>query len=119
MANFSDLLASKQASLAATAATPMMLSLNLDDNIAVASDEESFQKSDKYLWYDEYFDDEYSIIDKQKNITIGPNQINLTQEENSQVIPFQLDRFYDGMDLMKMFITVYFVNKDGQDIIVF
>ena len=113
MANFSALLASKQARLAATKATPMTLSL--DEGIVVASAEESFQKSNKYLWYDEYFDDEYSIIDKQKNITISPNQINLTQEENSQVIPFQLDRFYDGMDLMKMFITVYYVNKDGQE----
>lgn len=108
MANFQEIL-SKQKNLNAV---PMTLSLN--DEIIAQSNEELFQKSDKYLWYDEYYDDDYSVIDKNKNIKLNSSQVNLTQEENSQIVPFLMDRHYDGIDLMNMFITIYFVNKEGK-----
>lgn len=111
MANFSELLASKQTRLAATQAAPVTLSLN--DGTLVASDEESFQKSDKYLWYENYHDDDYSTIDDKRIIKLSKKQINIHQEENSQVIPFIMNRFYDGIDLMDMIITVYFVNQNN------
>ena len=108
MANFQEVL-SKQKNLNAV---PMTLSLN--DEIITQSNEELFQKSDKYLWYDEYYDNDYSVIDKNKNIKLSSSQVNLTQEENSQIVPFLMDRHYDGIDLMNMFITIYFVNKEGK-----
>ena len=108
MANFQEIL-SKQKNLNAV---PMTLSLN--DEIIAQSNEELFQKSDKYLWYDEYYDNDYSVIDKNKNIKLSSSQVNLTQEENSQIVPFLMDRHYDGIDLMNMFITIYFVNKEGK-----
>lgn len=108
MANFQEIL-SKQKNLNAV---PMTLSLN--DEISTQSNEELFQKSDKYLWYDEYYDNDYSVIDKNKNIKLSSSQVNLTQEENSQIVPFLMDRHYDGIDLMNMFITIYFVNKEGK-----
>ena len=108
MANFQEIL-SKQKNLNAV---PMTLSLN--DEINTQSNEELFQKSDKYLWYDEYYDNDYSVIDKNKNIKLSSSQVNLTQEENSQIVPFLMDRHYDGIDLMNMFITIYFVNKEGK-----
>ena len=112
---FSELLKTKASSINDTS-TYQISTLSLDESSSIEaySAEETFVRSDKYLWYEKYYDDDYSIIDKLKNITLSPNQINLTQEENSQVIPFVMDRFYDGMDLMDMFITIYFVNKDGQ-----
>ena len=69
--------------------------------------------SGKYLWYDEYYDDSYSTVDDLKNITIDPSQINLTQEENSQVIPFILNRRWDNIDLKNMTLQINFVNADG------
>ena len=68
MANFQEYLTSKQASMA-SAATPMMLSLDDEDTVVVA--EETFQKSDKYLWYNQYHDEDYSTVDALKNIKMS------------------------------------------------
>ena len=35
---------------------------------------------------------------------MDPSQINLTQEENSQFIPFEMMQKYDGIDLSEMAI---------------
>jgi len=67
----------------------------------------------KYLWYDEFSDDLISTIDSGKNITLADNQINLTQESNSQYIPFEMPRRYDGFDLASTTLVVFFVNKKG------
>lgn len=52
--------------------------------------EENFTKSDKYEWYDNYHDENFSIINQDKSISVVSSQINLTQETNSQFIPFEL-----------------------------
>lgn len=115
--SFSDLLKEKTSLTNANLvnASAYVMTLAETDNITVAYAGDDFTKSDKYLWYDEYYDDEYSTIDKQKNIVLNKSQINLTQEENSQVIPFMMDRYYDGMDLMKMLFQVHFVNENGDE----
>jgi len=69
----------------------------------------------KYLYYPEYHDDVISSIDSEKNITLDSRQINITQETNSQYIPFQMPRFYDGFDLKSTNILIHFLNKDGYD----
>ena len=76
--------------------------------------EDNFVRSDKYLWYEEYYDDKYSTIDENKNIKINSSQVNLTQESNSQFIPFSMPRYYDGADLMGKSLLVQFENKNGQ-----
>lgn len=112
MANFQQLLQANAELLS----TPKTLELDDDTTVGVENYAESnFKRSDKYLWYEKYHDDNYSEIDIQKNIKIGKNQINLTQEENSQVIPFLMNRYYDGVDLTEMFISVLFVNKNGDE----
>ena len=75
----------------------------------VLSDDENWTTSNKYLWYSDYSDDELSEIDSVKNITVNQNQINLTQESNSQFIPFVMNRYYDGVDLMSMTLLIHFV----------
>ena len=65
--------------------------------------------SDKYERYTEYSDPNYSVIDKNKNITLDPTQVNLTQEENSQYVPFKMFRFYDGVDILKMTLLMHAV----------
>ena len=66
-----------------------------------------------YKFYDnEYADANYSSIDEKKNIILDESQFNITQEKNSQYIPFQMPRFYDGFDLKNTKLGIYYVNKN-------
>lgn len=66
-----------------------------------------------YLWIDAYTDDDYSTVDKLKNIVVSDKQINITQEDNSQTIPFEIPRYWDGIDLSQMTIQIKYVNSKG------
>lgn len=77
--------------------------------------DDDFTISDKYLQYNNYSDDKLSYIDENKSITVDPTQINLTQETNSQYIPFEMPRYYDGIDLMTMSLQIHFVNKNKDE----
>lgn len=110
-----------ESAIANEAAEPAMLA-SFEEVEAVAAEPvmqtvvgDDFTRSDKYKWYDQYEDSAYSTIDKLKNIKMDDNQINLTQEDNSQFIPFEMPRYYDGVDLMQMLIQVHYVNKENQD----
>lgn len=72
---------------------------------------ETFVKSYKYLWYDEFQKEAMSYIDEDKNIFVHESCVNLSQEEHSQYIPFEMDRKYHGIDLMDMTLQIYFVNS--------
>lgn len=76
-------------------------------------DSSDYTRSEKYTWYESYSDDKFSTVDAIKNITMDDSQVNLTQESNSQVIPFKMPRYYDGIDLTGMLIQIHYVNKDG------
>lgn len=82
---------------------------------AYSGDDGDWMHSDKYLYYPDYSDDNISTIDSKKNIIINQNQINLTQESNSQYIPFEMDRYYDGFDLMNATLLIHFVNKNKDE----
>ena len=71
-----------------------------DISTLVVNPDAGFERSGKYTWYENYTDDKYSIVDENKDIQLDDSQINITQENNSQVIPFEMPRFYDGIDLM-------------------
>ena len=125
MASFSDKL--KEAQSVSTASTftlrkavveePAVMTLSLEDEeiAAYAGDDEDWIKSTNatYRYTKEYHDDSYSTVDEEKNINLDPKQINLTQEKNSQYIPFRMNRFYDGFDLSTTTITFYWVNERG------
>ena len=68
----------------------------------------------KYAWFDEFTDDKISYVDENKDITIDNSQINISQESKSQFIPFEMPRYYDGIDLTKMAISIHFTNSDKQ-----
>lgn len=107
-----------QQSLAAVSASAdNNTSLVNSDNaqIMTLSEEENFTRSDKYLWYDKYKDSKMSYINETKDITVDSSQINLTQETNSQYIPFRMPRYYDGIDLMEMSLQIHFVNKNKDE----
>lgn len=80
---------------------------------AYSEDEQVWVLSDSYAVYEDYSDDTISLVDTEKNISIEPSQINLTQENNSQYIPFEMPRYYDGFDLASTNILFHFVNSRG------
>lgn len=101
------------------AATPTTMSLRdpgimtLDESDGMIAAYSGLTKSDKYAWYDVYTDDKTSRINDNKEITVDPSQINISQEENSQFIPFEMARYYDGFDLMQTTIAIHYVTSDG------
>lgn len=99
--------------LAEQAATPARMSLRMTS----VSEEATWEKpanASFYTYYDnEYHDDKLSIVDNNKDITLSAEQINITQEKNSQYIPFEIPRYYDGFDLSTTELSIYWVNKLG------
>lgn len=82
---------------------------------AYAGDENWMPITDKgYDFYDEYSDESISTVDEDKCVELAADQINLTQESNSQYIPFQISRYYDGFDLTTTKLQFYYVNRLGQ-----
>lgn len=94
------------------ATTPALMSLS---PIVVNSGEnwEQPENHSIYQYYNEYYDDDVSTVDSNKKITLSTNQINLTQENNSQYIPFEIPRYYDGFDLSTTALSIYWVNEVG------
>ena len=68
---------------------------------------------EKYAYYNEYSDSNVSVVDEEKNIVVNSKQINITQETNSQFIPFVMNRYYDGVDLSTKTIVISFKNREG------
>ena len=92
--------------------------MSLDDESAVATYSDSLEgwtRSSNYLYYEEYSDDNISEVDDEKNVSLDRKQINLTQESNSQYIPFKMPRRYDGFDLLNTTIIIHYVNRDGYE----
>ena len=102
-----------QSNASALSATPSVASYVEEPLLAAYAGEETFTRSSKYLWYDNYKDNSLSYIDEDRNITVDPSQLNITQEKNSQYIPFEMDRHSDGIDLTEMSLLIHFVNKEG------
>lgn len=77
--------------------------------------EEQWSIDSKYLYYSDYNDEAVSVVDSKKTITLNNEQINLTQESNSQYIPFRMQRYYDGFDLRATNLLIHFVNANGDE----
>ena len=91
-----------------------MYANNLDDAFSAFTlgETEELVKSDKYMDYPEYQDEEYTYIEGR---TIGDitAQISTQGESYSQYISFVMDRYYDGIDLTGMSIWIHYELKDG------
>lgn len=79
---------------------------------AYSGDEGNWFQDTKYAHYNIYSDDDISEVDIDKNINLNEKQFNITQEENSQYIPFEMPRYYDGYDLSKALITIHYERAD-------
>lgn len=70
-------------------------------------------RDSQYVWYDQYSDEDISTVDASKNVTVSDSQINISQEENSQYVPFEMPRYYDGFDLTNTTISFWYKTSDG------
>ena len=97
----------------AVADIPLM-TLEEDYGFEVYSgDDGSWQQHADYVRYYNLSDDNISTINDRKEITLNDKQINITQEENSQYIPFEMNRYYDGYDLVNAVISIHYETKTG------
>lgn len=83
----------------------------LNETYAVAAysgDDGSWFQHPDYEIYTFLEDDNISSITANKEIQVNQNQVNITQEENSQYIPFEMPRFYDGYDLVGTTISIHY-----------
>lgn len=117
--SFSNILKNAQAktaqtqTLAASPASVMTLSLENEpiETLIAAYSGEEYEKVNGYDWYDDFEDNNYSTVDINKNITVDEKQVNITQETNSQFIPFKISRYWDGIDLINMRFWIHYVNN--------
>ena len=85
--------------------------MTLEENFAIAAysgDDGNWQQHPDYVYYHVFSDSNISNIDDEKNITLNRKQFNITQEENSQYIPFEMSRYYDGFDLVNATISIHY-----------
>ena len=81
---------------------------------AYSGDGGNWQQHPDYVRYSSFSDDNISTINDTKDISLNKKQINITQEENSQYIPFEMPRYYDGFDLVNTVLSVHYNTKNGR-----
>ena len=91
--------------------------MTLDESYGIAAysgDDGNWQQHTGYVHYSVFSDDNLSVINDKKDIVLDANQFNITQEENSQYIPFEMPRYYDGFDLANTAISIHYTTKGGR-----
>lgn len=91
--------------------------MTLDETPMIAAysgDDGNWQQHNGYVRYSVFSDDNISVITDTKDINLDGSQFNITQEENSQYIPFEMPRYYDGYDLVDAAISVHYTTKNGR-----
>ena len=96
-------------------AMPAVMTLDEMPMIAAYSgDDGNWQQHPDYVRYTSFSDDNISTINDTKDISLNKKQFNITQEENSQYIPFEMPRYYDGFDLVRTIISIHYQTKSGR-----
>lgn len=85
-----------------------------DYEIVSYANNENWQRHTGYVYYSSFSDDNISTINDSKDINLNSKQFNITQEENSQYIPFEMPRYYDGFDLVSTVISIHYQTKGGR-----
>lgn len=99
----------------ASVATPFIMTLeNIGGTVAYSGDGGNWTLHSDYVYYSTFYDDNISNISDEKDISLNRKQVNITQEENSQYIPFEMSRYYDGYDLTKASISIHYETKNGR-----
>ena len=94
-----------------------MTLMTLEENYGVeaySGDDGSWVQHPDYVYYSVFSDDNISVINDNKDINLNSKQFNITQEENSQYIPFEMPRYYDGFDLVDTVLSIHYDTKTGR-----
>ena len=95
--------------------SPSIMTLNEMPIMAAYSGEDgNWQQHSDYERYTSFSDNNLSIVNDEKDISLNEKQYNITQEENSQYIPFEMPRKYDGFDLVNTTIYIHYTTKSGR-----
>ena len=90
-------------------AMPEIMTLDESYGItAYSGDGGSWQQHRDYAYYYAFSDEDISTVNEEKDILLNRKQFNITQEENSQYIPFEMPRYYDGFDLANTAISIHY-----------
>lgn len=81
---------------------------------AYSGDDGNWQQHNEYVRYSIFSDENLSTVSDEKDIVLNRKQFNITQEENSQYIPFEMPRYYDGFDLVNTLISIHYQTKSGR-----
>lgn len=95
----------------------MPMVATLDETFPVAAysgDDGNWQQHTDYVRYSDFSDDNISTVNDTKDIALNKKQFNISQEENSQYIPFEMPRYYDGFDLVRTAISIHYKTKSGR-----
>ena len=96
-------------------AAPSIMTLDGAPMVAAYSgDDGNWQQHADYVYYSNFSDSNISTINDTKDIALNKKQFNITQEENSQFIPFEMPRYYDGFDLVRTIISIHYTTKSGR-----
>lgn len=89
-----------------------LMTTSLSDELTAADENENYTlcTDGRYEIYQDYYDDNYSTVDTGKSVTVDKLQRNITQETNSQYMPFKIPRYWDGIDLVDMLIQIRYEN---------
>ena len=118
MASFQDLINS-QSDASATSVQNNTTSISepvaLSASYSIPKTEE-WIRNDRYVWYDDFSDSKISYVDELKNIKLDSSQVNLSQEELSQFILFEMPRRYDNFDIaLNTRIQFHYVNANKDE----
>ena len=92
-----------------------IMTLDEVSGIAAYSGEDgNWQEHNSYVRYSVFSDNNLSTVSDEKDIVLNRKQFNITQEENSQYIPFEMPRYYDGFDLVNTLISIHYQTKSGR-----
>lgn len=84
---------------------------------STVADTSTWDTDNRYRQFTSLDDSETSIISAAKEITLKGDQLNLSQESNSQYIPFEMNRKYDGIDLAEGTISIHYNNAAGEHLV--
>ena len=122
-------LSENENNIVASMAIPMVATMNIDESsvdsnlimtldetpmvAAYSGDDGNWIQDTHYEVYSFFEDSNISTISTEKDVKLNEKQINITQEENSQYIPFEMPRRYDGYDLTQASISIHYETING------
>lgn len=114
MATVAPMVATMDVAAPATASADIMTLEESAPIAAYSGEDGNWVQHTDYEYYSVFNDERITLINEKKEILLNCAQFNIEQEENSQYIPFEMSRRYDGFDLAKdAKLSIHYTTKGG------